>query len=64
MTPVHIKTLVHNGHRWNIIRYDNSYFARYGVSDTGPYSTVLQAEYFIKSIRNDLGKEDKHGLRK
>jgi hypothetical protein len=54
----HIKGLVHNGYRWDIIRINGSYFARcYGQgetaskSDTGPYSTREQAEEFIKAIR-------------
>jgi hypothetical protein len=37
---IHIKGLMHNGHRWNIVRIGDSYFARAGKSDTGPYSTV------------------------
>lgn len=48
---IHIKGLIHNGHRWNIVRIVDSYFARIDGSDTGPYSTVLQAEEFIKAIR-------------
>lgn len=54
----HIKGLIHNGRRWDVIRVKESYFARcYGQgetasrSDTGPYSTALQAEDFIKAIR-------------
>jgi len=47
----HIKSLMHNGHRWSIIRIDDSYFARINGSDTGPYSTAMQAEEFIKAIR-------------
>lgn len=47
----HIKGLMHNGHRWNIVRIGDSYFARSGDSDTGPYSTAWQAEEFIKTIR-------------
>ena len=46
-----IKGLMHNGHRWDIIRIGDSYFARTDGSDTGPYSTALQAEEFIKAIR-------------
>lgn len=46
-----IKGLIHNGYRWSIIRIGNSYFARIDGSDTGPYSTALQAEEFIKAIR-------------
>lgn len=55
----HIKGLIHNGRRWDVIRIGESYFARcYGQgetaskSDTGPYSTALQAEDFIKAIRS------------
>jgi hypothetical protein len=51
MEETHIKGLIHNGTRWNIIRIGASYFARCGASDTGPYSTALQAEEFIKAIR-------------
>lgn len=47
----HIKGLIHNGHRWDIVRIKDSYFARCDGSDTGPYSTALQAEEFIKAIR-------------
>jgi hypothetical protein len=50
-TETHIKGLIHNGTRWNIVRIGQSYFARCGTSDTGPYSTALQAEDFIKAIR-------------
>jgi len=54
-----IKSLIHNGRHWDIVRINDSYFARaYGQgdyagrpSDTGPYSTALQAEEFIKAIR-------------
>lgn len=46
-----IKCLIHNGHRWSIVRIGDSYFARIDGSDTGPYSTALQAEEFIKAIR-------------
>jgi hypothetical protein len=46
-----IKGLMHNGHRWSIVRIGDSYFARIDGSDTGPYSTALQAEEFIKAIR-------------
>jgi hypothetical protein len=48
---VFIKGLMHNGHRWSIVRIGNSYFARIDGSDTGPYSTALQAEEFIKAIQ-------------
>lgn len=51
MSEVHIKGLIHNGYRWNVVRIGNSYFARCGSSDTGPYSTALQAEEFIRAIR-------------
>lgn len=54
----HIKGLVYNGRRWDIVRIKQSYFARcYGVgetagySDTGPYSTREQAEEFITSVK-------------
>jgi hypothetical protein len=55
----HIKGLIHNGRRWDVIRIKDSYFARcYGQgetagrpSDTGPYSTALQAEEFITAVR-------------
>lgn len=55
----HIKGLMHNGRRWDVVRISGSYFARcYGhgeyagkPSDTGPYSTREQAEDFIKAIR-------------
>lgn len=58
-TETHIKGLVHNGRRWDVVRIRDSYFARcygqgeYAVrpSDTGPYSTALQAEEFITAIR-------------
>ncbi len=46
-----IKGLRHNGHFWSIVRIGNSYFARCDGSDTGPYSTALQAEEWIKEIR-------------
>ena len=48
---VFIKGLMHNGNRWSIVRIGNSYFARIDGSDTGPYSTALQAEEFIRAIR-------------
>lgn len=54
----HIKGLIHNGRRWDVVRIKDSYFARcYGQgetassSDTGPYSTALQAEEFITAVR-------------
>ncbi len=55
----HIKGLMHNGRRWDVVRISGSYFARcYGQgeyagrpSDTGPYSTREQAEEFITAIR-------------
>jgi hypothetical protein len=55
----HIKGLMHNGRRCDVIRIGQSYFARcYGQgeyagrpSDTGPYSTREQAEEFITAIR-------------
>lgn len=47
-----IKGLRHNGHFWSIIRIDDSYYASIDGSDTGPYSTALQAEEFIKAIRS------------
>ncbi len=58
-TTTHIKGLIHNGRRWDVIRVKESYFARcYGQgetagrsSDTGPYSTALEAEDFVKAIR-------------
>ena len=53
-----IKGLMHNKRRWDIIRIGDSYFARCqgqgetaSHSDTGPYSTALQAEEFITAIR-------------
>lgn len=46
-----IKGLIHNGHFWSIIRIGNSYYAHIDGSDTGPYSTALQAEEFIRGIR-------------
>lgn len=52
MTPVVlIKSLMHNDRFWIIVRAGNSYFARLGTSDTGPYSTAEQAEDFIKAIK-------------
>lgn len=52
MTQAHfIKGLRHNGYFWSIVRIANSYFVRIDDSDTGPYSTALQAEEFIKAIR-------------
>lgn len=47
-----IKALMHNGNRWSIVRWGDSYFAHIDGSDTGPYSTALQAEEFIKAIRH------------
>jgi len=54
----HVKGLMHNGRRWDVVRIKDSYFARCygqgetaGISDTGPYSTALQAEEFVKAIR-------------
>lgn len=54
----HIKGLMHNNRRWDIVRINGSYFARcYGVgetagkSDTGPYSTKEQAEEFITAVK-------------
>jgi hypothetical protein len=54
----HIKGLIHNGRRWDVVRIKDSYFARCygqgetaGSSDTGPYSTALQAEEFITAVR-------------
>lgn len=46
------KCLVHNGRRWEVIFVEkmNCYFARFGNSDTGPYSTAEQAEEFIRAI--------------
>lgn len=46
----HIKTVLHNGNLWHIININGSYFARFKDSDTGPYSSVAQAEDFIKAI--------------
>ena len=58
MMAEHIKGLIHNNRRWDIVHIKSSYFARaYGVgettgySDTGPYSTREQAEEFIKAIK-------------
>lgn len=55
----HIKGLMHNGRRWDIVRIGSSYFARCygqgetaGCSDTGPYSTMEQAQEFITAIRD------------
>jgi hypothetical protein len=50
MEAQHIKGLMHNNRRWDIVRIDKSYFARCGTSDTGPYSTQQQAEEFVTSI--------------
>ncbi len=51
-TPAtHIKGLMHNGTRWDVVRIGDSYYARCKGSDTGPYSTAHQAEEFIKAIR-------------
>jgi hypothetical protein len=53
-----IKGLTHNNRHWDIVRINNSYYARCygqgetaGKSDTGPYSTPEQAEEFITSVR-------------
>ena len=46
-----IKGLRHNSHFWSIIRIGDSYYAHIDGSDTGPYSTALQAEEFIKAIQ-------------
>lgn len=46
-----VKHLWHNRRIWQIVCINESYFARIGPSDTGPYSTVEQAEEFIKMIR-------------
>ena len=51
MTEHFIKGLRHNGHFWSIMQINGSYFARCDGSDTGPYSTALQAEEWIKEIR-------------
>jgi hypothetical protein len=48
----YITGLRHNGYFWSIVRIGNSYYARQGDSDTGPYSTASQAVDFIKEIRN------------
>ena len=47
----YIKGIVHNGRGWYVVLIGNSYFARSKSSDTGPYSTVEQAEEFIRAIR-------------
>lgn len=41
----------HNGHRWQIVYIDGSYFARCNGSDTGPYSTQAQAYDFITQVK-------------
>lgn len=46
-----VQHIFHNGNHWHIIKNHNSYFARFGTSDTGPYSTAEQAEEFIRAIR-------------
>jgi hypothetical protein len=52
MTTVYIiNSLVHNGVDWQIVRIGESYFARQGESDTGPYTTYAEAEEFITSIK-------------
>ena len=50
MIVKHIKTLLHNGSLWHIVHINGSYFSRLDASDTGPYSTVEQAEEFIRMI--------------
>lgn len=47
----HIKGFRHNGKRWDIVRFDESYFARCEGSDTGPYSTAREAEDFVTAIK-------------
>lgn len=44
-------TLHHNGRNWLIVRIGDSWFARQGGSDVGPYSTVEQAADWIRGIR-------------
>jgi hypothetical protein len=51
MTEHFIKGLRHNGQFWSIMRINDSYFARCNGSDVGPYSTVQQAEEWIREIK-------------
>lgn len=47
-----IKTIRHLGRKWKIVFIEGSYFARQGLSDTGPYSTVAEAEVFITQVKS------------
>lgn len=46
-----VESLEHFGRRWDIVKINESYFARQGRSDTGPYSSIDQAIDFIRAIR-------------
>lgn len=47
-----ISTLIHNGRVWRVFCIDGSYYARDdAMSDTGPYTTIKQAEDWIRSIK-------------
>lgn len=51
-----VKELTHLNSKWQIVKLKNSYYARYPTadglgSDTGPFSTVEQAEEFITAVK-------------
>lgn len=46
-----VESLVHGGELWHIVKINGSYFARCRDSDTGPYSTVRQAEDWIMAVK-------------
>lgn len=46
----YISLVKHLGSTWLIVKIRNSFYARINTSDTGPFSTPLEAENFICAI--------------
>ncbi|HEX2556827.1 MAG TPA: hypothetical protein VHK86_00760 [Nitrososphaera sp.] len=51
MTERVVKSIKYHHKVWDIVKVNGSYFARYDKSDTGPYSSVVEAEEFIRNIQ-------------
>lgn len=48
-----ISTLAHKGQVWRVFCIDGSYYARDStLSDTGPYTTIKDAEDWIRSVKS------------